>query len=372
MIGIYIHIPFCRIKCPYCDFLSEAVAGDIPDAFIAALKQQIRAWEGPEDAISIYLGGGTPSLLRLDQIEMVLHTVEERFRLHDPEITLEANPGDVSPARAAGWRAAGVNRVSLGVQHFDDRVLRYLGRRHDARTAEAACGTVAACFKNWSMDLIYGAPPIAAWLETLRRCRALAPPHVSAYSLTWENSTPFAARRGDAPEDDTSLALYRHAETALAQWEHYEISNWSGSGGPSRHNLIYWRNEEYAGFGPGAYAFIGGVRSRNTVDIRAWMKEPLRREEALTLTEEEIRVETLIQHFRLRAGIEKTAYRHRFSRDLMRDYGGVFTALIRRGLIEDTGGALRPAREGFYLNNEIGLALVESGEEGAAACPSTG
>jgi len=358
MIGLYIHIPFCRTRCPYCDFASEAIPGAVPAAFVEALCREIGAFDGPDDAATVFIGGGTPSLLRVAELERILAAVTERFRLADPEITIEANPDDVGPALVDGWRALGINRVSLGVQSFDDAVLRYLGRRHDAADARRACDCVAARFGNWGMDLIFDAHPVAAWAATLETARGFAPTHVATYGLTYEPNTPFAARAADAIDDAAWLDLYRQAEAALAGYDHYEISNFARDGFACQHNLIYWRNEEYAGFGPGAYSFVGGVRARNVVDLAAYLAQPGHKAEALDLSPAEIRLETAIQHCRLRAGLDKAAYRRRFGRDVRADFAQPLDALIARGLLEEDAHTIRPTAQGFELNDEIGLALV--------------
>ena len=263
MIGVYIHVPFCRTLCPYCDFNRVRIDGAPPDAFVDALVREIDAFDARREAETVFLGGGTPSLLAPGQLDRILEAVRRRFDLKAPEITLEANPDDVTETLADAWRATGVNRVSLGVQSFDDAALRYLGRRHDAETARRACRTVAARFANWSMDLIYGAHPPASWPATLTECVSFAAPHVSCYGLTYEPDTPFGARAREAIDEDTALACYRRSRELLAGYERYEVSNFALPGFRCRHNLYYWRNLEYAGFGPGAFSFIDGVRSMN-------------------------------------------------------------------------------------------------------------
>lgn len=358
MFAVYIHIPFCRTRCPYCDFVSEAVPGGVPETYVDALCREIGAFAGPAETGSVYFGGGTPSLLRPEQADRILDAVRARFSLRDPEITLELNPDDVTPGKLAAWRAAGVNRVSLGVQSLDDEVLRYLGRRHDAAGAQYACGRIAEHFENWSLDLIFGAPPIDRWANTLRQALTLAPPHISAYGLTYEAGTAFASRADDAVDDEAWLAMYQAAEEALSAYDHYEISNYALPGHASRHNLVYWHNEEYAGFGTAAYSFVHGVRARNLVNTAAYLARPGEKAEALPLSEDEIRVETLIQHFRLREGLDKACYLRRFGRSVEQDYAAPLATLQARGLLAETEGRILPTRLGFYLNNEIGLALV--------------
>lgn len=359
MFGIYIHIAYCRTICPYCDFVRERTPGPVPDGYVDALCREIEAFEGPDAAGSVFFGGGTPSLLKPEGLSRILECIGRRFRLDDAEISLEANPDDVTPELATFWREAGVNRVSLGVQSFDDRVLRYLGRRHDAEAALRACETVANAFNNWNLDLIFGARPLEAWPATLARCLSLAPPHVAAYGLTYEPGTPFDRRRGDAVSDDDSLRMYQELEIALAGYDHYEISNFARPGGyEARHNLVYWRNEEYAGFGTAAFSFVSGVRARNQADTRKYLKAPGGKEESLRLSDREMRVETLIQHFRLRKGLEIAHYESRFGQSLHSDFGAALDQLMARGLLEQENAIIRPTQQGFYLNNEIGLMLV--------------
>jgi oxygen-independent coproporphyrinogen III oxidase len=360
VIGVYVHVPFCRTLCPYCDFVRTPVAGAPPAAWLEALATEIETSDAPRDAGSVFFGGGTPSLLDPDTLGDALDHIKRRFDLLDAEITIEANPDDVSASLAAAWRDLGVNRVSLGVQSFNDDALRYLGRRHDARKAREACRIVAGIFENWSMDLICGAHPADALDATLEACMDARPAHVSAYGLTYEPGTPFGDRTAEALDDDRALAMFDRTHDVLtgAGYRHYEISNYALPGKECRHNLIYWRNAEYAGFGPGAYSFLHGERRRNTDDIGAWLAGNTGPAERLRLSSGEVRVETLIQHFRLDDGIVPEAYRARFGRDLLDDFGERLRVPLERGLLVIADGRVRPTREGFRLNNEIGLALV--------------
>jgi len=358
MIGLYIHIPFCRTLCPYCDFARQAIPGAVPGVFIDALCREIGAFEGPDEAGTVFIGGGTPSLLRPGALERILTTVRRRFQLEEPEITIEANPDDVDAPLADAWCELGINRLSLGVQSFGDAVLRYLGRRHNAACARRACACVAERFDNWSMDLIFGGHPVDTWPATLDQCRAFAPKHVSAYGLTYAPETPFGARVAEAVDDATWLDLYLMATAVLKDYAHYEVSNFALPGFTCKHNLIYWRNEEYAGFGPAAYSFINGIRARNPIRLEDYLAQPGHKAEMLRLADTEIRIETVIQHFRLKAGLNKVAYLRRFGRDVRVDFAGPIDALIARGLVEEDAQCIRPTPQGFVLNNEIGLTLV--------------
>jgi len=359
MLGIYLHIPYCKTLCPYCDFVKERTRTQVPDAFVAALCREIAAFEGPRAAASVFFGGGTPSLLTPEGLERILGALHARFALAGAEITLEANPDDLSPELVRIWRGLGINRVSLGVQSFEEKVLRYLGRRHDAHAARRACTWVGETFNTWSLDLIFGAPPVEAWGPTLKEAAAIGPPHISAYNLTYEVGTPFERRTDQAIPDDIALRMFQEAEAALGDYDHYEISNYAKPGHPSRHNLIYWRNEEYAGFGTGAYSYIGGRRARNAVATDDYLRDPGGKVEAEDIGERATRLETLIQHFRLRAGMAKAYYAERFGNGVHDDFGPALKGLLGRGLLAEDEGHIWPTPEGYYLNNEIGLALID-------------
>lgn len=358
-IGLYIHVPFCRTRCPYCDFVSNAVDQDVPERFLEALHGEFDRFSGPSDVDSVFFGGGTPSLLTPAALERLLGSLHGRFRMASAEVTIEANPDDVTPDLVDAWVQAGINRVSLGVQSFDDGVLAYLGRRHDALAAREACGCVAEHVPNWSMDLMFGAGSAEAWRSTLDEARGFQPSHVSVYGLTYEPGTAFADRVTDAIDDETYLALYWEAHQHLDAYDHYEVSNYALPGFQCRHNLRYWKNLEYAGFGPSAYSFFDGVRSRNHVELEHYLDGPGEKVESLPLSDDEIRTETVIQHLRLEAGLNKREYLDRFGRPIHDDFGPQFETLVDRGLVEETPDSFRPTHTGFELNNEIGLALVK-------------
>lgn len=360
MRGVYVHIPFCRTICPYCDFVKRPTPDAVPGEFVAALVGEIEAYSGPRSVDSVFFGGGTPSLLALADMERILAALHRAFDLDGAEITAEANPDDMTDELAAAWRGMGVNRVSLGVQSFDEDALRYLGRRHDADGARRACGIVARRFDTWNLDLMFGAHPVGTWSESIRETLAHGPQHVSAYGLTYEAGTPFGKRGHEAIDEETYLRLYREtlavfAEAGIAR---YEVSNFATPGHECRHNVTYWRNEEYAGFGTAAYSYLGGVRARNHVKIDDYLAEPGGKCEALALSDREVRVETVIQHLRLAEGLPYAYYRERFCGEVMDDFAAPLADCLARGLLEDTGAALRPTDLGFELNNEIGLALV--------------
>ncbi|MDZ4857593.1 MAG: radical SAM family heme chaperone HemW [Candidatus Hydrogenedentes bacterium] len=359
MIGVYIHIPYCRTICPYCDFVKRPTKGAAPAEFIAALTREISAYKGARDADAIFFGGGTPSLIDPASLATILSVVRRSFAVHaEAELTLEANPDDITSELLDAWIDLGVNRVSLGVQSFNDAALQYLGRRHDANAARKACELVAARFENWNVDLMFGVPPNDAWRDSLAECKRMGSPHVSAYGLTYEAGTPFGKRSNEAIDEDTYLAQYNDALELLTGIERYEVSNYARRGFECLHNLHYWRNEEYAGFGPGAYSFLDGVRARNHAKLEDYLETPGGKMESLALSGDEVRIETIIQHLRLRDGLSRQTYFQRFQRHLDDEFGEPLRMLRERGLVVDDGVVIRPSEQGFELNNEIGLALV--------------
>ncbi len=272
-LALYIHWPFCLAKCPYCDFNSHVRERIDQARFAAALRAEL-AWEaarlGRRRLGSIFFGGGTPSLMAPETVAALTADARQHFdTAADCEITLEANPTSVEAGRLRAFREAGVNRVSLGVQSLDDTVLRFLGRRHDAGEARAALALAREVFPRLSFDLITARPgqTVAAWRAELRAALALADDHLSLYQLTIEPGTAFEAmrRRGELSEldEDTAAAIYDATteETAWRSMAAYEVSNHARPGAESRHNLAYWRYEDYAGIGPGAHGrvSVGGA-----------------------------------------------------------------------------------------------------------------
>jgi oxygen-independent coproporphyrinogen-3 oxidase len=356
--GVYVHIPYCRLLCPYCDFVKKTSNGSAPESFTDALCREIESFEGPTEIGSVFFGGGTPSLLEIRDLDRILDALRAKFTFHDPEISFEVNPDDVTVETARAWKQSGINRVSLGVQSFDDDVLQYLGRLHDAERAKQACEIVSETFENWNIDLIFGARPADRWCSTLEIARAFSSTHISTYGLTYEPKTPFAKRTAEAVEDDVYVDLYTAAHAALNRFDHYEVSNYALPGFESIHNLIYWHNLEYAGFGPGAYSFVNGIRARNLPGVNDYLRRPGEKLEALQLSDYEVRVETLIQQFRLRCGLTKSDYFNRFNSDVDEDFGKPIGQLAARGLLERDQQRIFPTLRGFELNNEIGLALL--------------
>jgi putative oxygen-independent coproporphyrinogen III oxidase len=370
--GVYIHWPFCLSKCPYCDFNSHVRREPIDEArFARAFAAEIAATAArvPGRIVSsIFFGGGTPSLMQPGTIAAVLNSIARQWRVaDDAEITLEANPTSVEAERFRGYRSAGVNRVSLGVQALDDRALAELGRMHTAREALDAVGVARAVFERFSFDLIYARPGQTPdqWASELKRALNEAGEHLSLYQLTIEPDTPFhalhAAGKLKTPDEDTARALYDTTQEICAAHglPAYEISNHARPGGECRHNLVYWRGHEYAGVGPGAHGRlnIGGDRHATATEKRpeSWlMRVEAQGHGVITdevLTREEICDEFLLMGLRLAEGIALDRYAELAGRPLDPER---IAALREHGLIETTAaGRLRVTLPGFPVLDAV-------------------
>lgn len=370
--GVYIHWPFCLSKCPYCDFNSHVrhTAIDEP-RFARAFAAEIAATAArvPDRTVStIFFGGGTPSLMQPATIAAVLDAIAGHWRVAaDAEITMEANPTSVEATRFRGYRTAGVNRVSLGVQALDDRVLGELGRLHTAREALDAVGVARAVFDRYSFDLIYTRPgqQPADWGRELRTALAVAGEHLSLYQLTIEPETPFAALHAahklQLPDEDIARALYDTTQEVCAArgLPAYEISNHARPGGECRHNLVYWRAHEYAGIGPGAHGRldIDGGRHAVATEKRpeSWLAAVEARGDGIVsdevLTREERSDEFLLMGLRLAEGIDLARYEAISGRAL--DPSRI-ASLQGHGLVEATAaGRLRVTLPGFPLLDAV-------------------
>ena len=284
MPGLYVHIPFCETKCIYCDFYSVETR-DQHAAFLSALHREIdmRAAVLPDDVVfhSIFFGGGTPSLLTAGELSDLLDALRSRFRFNtDAEITVECNPGTVDEEKLRGYRSAGVNRLSFGVQSFHADDLQFLSRIHSAEEAEAAIRAAhAAGIANVNLDLMFSLPGQTPkhWMYNLERARALGTTHLSCYSLTVEQGTPLArmVQRGmvSMPPEESDAALFEQTMETLDGWDfrQYEVSNYAKPGFTCRHNLTYWRHEDYLGFGPSAHSTWLGRRWWNLSNLGRWL-----------------------------------------------------------------------------------------------------
>ncbi len=363
-IGVYLHIPFCAAKCPYCDFYSLPVgdaatgmgAEESMDAYLAAAQRRLQAAgeaAGGLRADTVYFGGGTPSVFGAARLTALLEAVRCAGALEaGAEITAEVNPCSATPALLAALRAAGFNRLSIGVQSFCDPALRYLGRRHTAAQAEACIRAArAAGFDNLSVDLMLALPEAAGndWRRSLEQIARLAPEHVSAYLLKLEPGTPFAGRQ--PAEEETAAQEYLDVCDALASigLQQYEISNFARPGFASRHNLKYWHCEPYLGVGPGAHSFLDGRRFYFPRDLAAFIAgaPPVQDGEGGDATE------YAMLALRLTEGLRESALRARYGLDFAAFFAGREAPLVRAGLLRRGEGTLAMTREGFLVSNAV-------------------
>jgi oxygen-independent coproporphyrinogen III oxidase len=365
-IGVYIHIPFCKSICPYCDFDRQAHGFERIPRYVEALVTDIGR-VNRHAAHSLFFGGGTPSLLTADQVGTILDACRESIGLaDDAEITLEANPGDLTVDLVAGYVAVGVNRMSLGVQSFDNPVLEMLGRRHDANEAREAFRIIrAGGIENASLDLMYGLPGMTAdhWQRTLESALELEPDHLSCYLLTVDERVPMGrdvqAGRLTLPADEQAEAQYLHTMDRLADagFEHYEISNWSLPGRSSRHNLTYWLDQPYLAFGSGAAGSYDGRRWKNHPSPDRYM-DSVRTGQVARLEDEQMDSETRLVDFvslqlRLRRGLSRSEFERRFGRSIEHVLGIELESLLRQGVLEIDGDYLRVTRNRVFVTNEV-------------------
>jgi putative oxygen-independent coproporphyrinogen III oxidase len=370
--GVYVHWPFCLSKCPYCDFNSHVRHAAIDeDRFARAFAREIATTAARvpgREVTSIFLGGGTPSLMQPRTVGTILDAIGQHWRVApDAEVTLEANPTSVEATRFAGYRAAGVNRVSLGVQALNDGSLKELGRLHSAREALDAVAIARKSFERYSFDLIYARPEQtpAMWADELKLAIAEAAEHLSLYQLTIEEGTPFfglhAAGKLKTPDEATARALYDVTQEVCAKHDlqAYEISNHARAGAECRHNLVYWRGQEYAGVGPGAHGRldIGGVRHATATEKRpeAWlMRVEANGHGVITddaLNREERADEFLLMGLRLREGIDPDRYAALSGRAI--DPRRIAILREEGAIAVDADGRLRVTQSGFPVLDAV-------------------
>jgi putative oxygen-independent coproporphyrinogen III oxidase len=375
--GIYVHWPFCAAKCPYCDFNSHVRASIDESGWVDAITRELEwtaASQGAERPIveTIFFGGGTPSLMQGASVARILDAISRRWRLaNDLEVTLEANPASADAARFADYRAAGVNRLSLGMQALNDADLKFLGRLHNAEEAKAALALAMRNFERVSLDLIYARPnqTDAQWREELTWALAFGTDHLSLYQLTIEPETPFALlhRNGSLriPDDDLAAGLYETTQelTDAAGLPAYEISNHARPGSESRHNLIYWRYGDYAGVGPGAHGrlMLGGKRIA-TATIRLperWRESVTKGENAFAdftpVADGDAAREHLLMNLRLREGVDLAAYESRWG---TRPSGEKIAQLIAQGVLRQDGDMISATLPGRLILNSVISALA--------------
>ncbi|HSM55014.1 MAG TPA: radical SAM family heme chaperone HemW [Candidatus Sulfomarinibacteraceae bacterium] len=386
-LSLYLHIPFCRHRCAYCDFNTYTGLSDLQSAYARALAQEVSqvadaaaAEELTLPAHTIFFGGGTPSLMAPEDLGKTLHSVRRAFDLaSDAEITMEANPGTVDRAYLQEVRALGVNRLSFGMQSANAGELSLLEREHTLETVvDAVRLSRAAGFDNLSLDLIYGLPDqsLQSWERSLRAALALNPEHLSLYCLTIEPGTPMHRwlHNGDIqpPDPDLAAEQYELACRLLEAdgWVHYEISNWARPGYQCRHNLTYWRNGEYLGLGAGAHGHAAGARYEVVKQPRVYLRrlrqgqpQPYPLSPAVAqahhLDAREAMSDTLMMQLRLlQEGVELAAFEQRFGQSVRDAFGESVDQLLEWGLLQEDGERLLLTRRGWFLSNQVFYRLV--------------
>lgn len=363
---IYVHVPFCVRKCPYCSFFSVPYSQEAGGRYLEALRRELagrlKPAAGPK---TIYIGGGTPTALSSSELSELLRVVLAEVSDENlEEFTIEVNPGTLDARKTAALADGGVNRVSFGVQSFDNAKLQLLGRIHDGDSAKEALRSLRdAGFDNLGIDLIYGVPGDTqeSWLKDIEEALALAPGHISTYCLSIEQGTRFARdfERGAIclPGEEVQRNMYYLTADALAAggYEHYEISNFALPGLRSRHNEATWRYETYAGFGPSAASFDGVSRRRNAADLGRYCEDPVGAAETEMLESSTKAAEVMMLALRTREGITEAQFEERCGLGLRDTFGASLEALESQGVVEKSGrsGAFRLAREALFVSDEV-------------------
>lgn len=368
--GLYIHIPFCVSKCHYCDFYSSISISAVPD-FLTALSREMEMYRSRFDLFeTVYIGGGTPSLLNSQQLESILIEVRENFHLlSNPEITIETNPADLDRFSLESMRKIGINRINIGVQSFDGKVLDFLGRRHSVKQAISAVeGSRRAGFRNIGLDLIYCIPSqgIASWLDTLKQAVTLSPDHLSCYQLTLEEETPLGIRfrAGEflIPGEELQYEFFMKTSQFLedAGYLHYEVSNFAkGTNHTSRHNQKYWDHSSYLGLGPSAHSFQSNQRWWNHHSLDPYLTAinagSLPVEGMEILTTDQLQLEALYLGLRTKKGVSLEDFKKRYHYDLFAEKKEILKKLEEKGFVTVQNGYLFPSRMGLAIADSLSL-----------------
>ncbi len=361
----YVHIPFCTQICYYCDFSKVFIKNQPVDSYLEHLLEEFQSYD-IEKLRTLYIGGGTPTALSALQLEVLLNGLTENLDLSVlEELTIEANPGDLDADKIAVLKNSAVNRVSLGVQTFDNKMLKKIGRSHlEKDIYENIDRLKLAGFDNISIDLIYALPgqTMEQVKENVAKAIGLDIPHMSLYSLILENHTVFMnrMRRGKLPlpkeELEAEMFEYIIAELERAGFEHYEISNFSKIGFESRHNLMYWDNAEYYGIGAGASGYVNGVRYKNHGPIRHYLSAVEEGNARITeehLSQKEQMEEEMFLGLRKKSGVSMARFEEKFGRSFDELYGEIVRDLVQKGLMQIEGDRVRMTKRGLFLGDTV-------------------
>ena len=353
--NVYIHIPFCKSKCRYCSFISYPCIS-LKEKYLEALEAEISHFYNGEELETLYFGGGTPSLLTAKEFERII----KHFNLTaQTEITTELNPDDVRGEYLQSLKTLGINRLSLGCQTFDDNILKLINRRHNAEdVAQAVENAKLAGFDNISLDFIYGLPGQTTEIfeQDLQKALSLGVRHISLYGLKIEEGCYFYTHMPEnLPDDDTQADMYKKAIEILTSngFEHYEISNFSQPGFNSKHNLNYWNNNTYYGFGAAAHGYVDGIRYFNKEILEDYIENPLCREGEHNVTEKEQLEEEIFLGFRRGAGIDVEKLNKKYSIDFEKKYKNILEKYLTTGHLLKTNNGYKFSDEGFMVSNVI-------------------
>ena len=370
--SVYIHVPFCRHRCGYCNFSLVADRDYLIQRFLDAIEIEIQWLDSSYEVDTLFLGGGTPSHLPANDFDRLFSIIGSRFYLSsDAEVTVECNPPDVSAERVALFDQLGINRVSLGVQSFDDRKLKILQRDHTSDIVKSAIDQLRKHIDNISMDLIFAAPEetLADWQADLESAINLQPNHLSTYELTFEKGTQFWNRLSKGllrqSDEDLCAAMYEHtldraAEAGLSQ---YEVSSFASMGQRCRHNLGYWSGDPYFAFGPGASRFVDGIRETNHGSTMHYLKQLERNESPVADTEQlqgrAAAAERLAVGLRQNDGVERASFKQRTDFSLDEILGDFRTTLLDNKLATDDGAVLRLTRAGMMMCDRVSVEILD-------------
>lgn len=366
-LALYLHFPFCTKKCNYCNFYSIPYDADLIHKYFSALRKEINnfPFKNKYEIVSIYLGGGSPSLIPFPELMSVLNSIHNQYKLKDNlEVTLEANPIQVNASKVKNWKLCGINRVSLGAQSFVDSELQALGRLHASSETKLAVDKIRNhCCNNISLDLMYGLPDqtMESWIYSLREALALSPNHLSSYCLKLEKETYLYENqhRYNLPEENLQRKMYYKMLSILKNNDffQYEISNFSKKNFQSKHNVFIWEGEEYAGFGPSAHSFYKMQRIENKPTIASYLKQVKSKGNGINqkkeIPKEEYLVDKIILGLRLNKGISLSQFKQEFDVDLQNKYKTIIEKYRKNGYLTTENDRLKLTEKALFLSNSI-------------------
>lgn len=370
--SLYIHIPFCISKCIYCDFNSIVMKSQQVDEYLNAIENELQAINGKYSFTTVYIGGGTPTVLNETQLNRLLNIISKHVDVSNlKEYTIEANPGTLNDGKIFALKDGHVNRVSIGVQSFNDKYLNLLGRIHSAKEAKEIYYSLRKKgFDNINIDLIYGYPSqhLNEWKTDLRECFSLGPEHISAYCLTYERGTPLVEMKDSGMlkrlSEEEELKMYEYTNSFLVNngYIRYEISNFAKPGRECRHNTVYWENREYIGIGTGAFSYINGERYSSIKNVKEYISAVKSKKRLICFSEklpqEKRASEILIMALRMTSGISRKEFFNRSGFDLTELFGRQLNNLAQSGLINLDDQRIKLTRKGLTVADSVMMEFV--------------